>query len=232
MPIAVDLAVSAEHGNILQSDKWEHLIRSRRIAGAHGAPPCKTYSMARWLQLPDQPCPQPLRDRAQPWGREGLNLKQIMQCHSGTMLMMQTLRLLLLVYAFGGSISLEHPKGEWDHEEKWCIWLAGLVRWLLLGPQLELCTFLQGPLGQVSPKPTTGENDELPCKGMGDTTHIGTHEVTFKEKILKGGGQRRQKFIQAGYVNALLSAMQNTLQLWTEQVLTRSQKMWLLPWKC
>eukprot|EP00435_Cladocopium_sp_Y103_P008907 s549_g2.t1 len=169
-PIAVDLAVSAEHGDILQSDKWEHLIRSRRVAGAHGAPPCETFSLARWIPIPDQPSPQPLRSRAQPWGREGLSLRETSQCFTGTLLMMKTLRLLLLVYLHGGSVSLEHPKGEWDHAEKWCIWLAGLVRWLLLGPELELCTFLQGPLGQVSAKPTTlllGRLMQIPAKIFG-----------------------------------------------------------------
>eukprot|EP00435_Cladocopium_sp_Y103_P026377 s2553_g6.t1 len=93
-PMAVDLAVSKEHGDILQSEKWIHLVKSRRVVGAHGAPPCETFSLARWNPLPDQPSPQPLREREPPWGREGLNLRELLQCHMGSVLMLRTLHLL------------------------------------------------------------------------------------------------------------------------------------------
>ena len=90
-----------------------------------------------------------------PWGRCHISLKELLQCHVGSILMWETLKLLLLVYAFGGSVSLEHPKGEWDSNEKWCVWMSGFVRWMLKGPSFDSITFLQGPLGQCAPKPTT-----------------------------------------------------------------------------
>lgn len=127
-PIAVDLAVCPEHGNIFHSHVWERLIQERRVVGAHGGPPCETYSVARWRDIPGQLCPQPLRDQSHPWGRLFLSLAEVIQCHVGTTLMMVTLRLLLLVYAFGGSISLEHPRGDIDSQEKWCIWLHQMGR--------------------------------------------------------------------------------------------------------
>jgi hypothetical protein len=82
-------------------------------------------------------------------------LAELIQCHVGTELMLTTLRLLLLVYAHGGSISLEHPMGEADSQEKWCVWLSSFIKWILLGADIRLVSFLQGPLGQCAPKPTT-----------------------------------------------------------------------------
>jgi hypothetical protein len=73
----------------------------------------------------------------------------------GTVLMMVTLRLLLMVFAFGGIISLEHPNGDPSSSQKFCIWVSSLMRWTLKGPDLQTSTFLQGPLGQCAPKPTT-----------------------------------------------------------------------------
>ena len=155
VPVAIDLAVSKEHGNVMEDTLWIRLIHARRVVGAHGGPPCETYSEARWLDIPGQACPQPLRDQSMPWGRCFLSYPELLQCHVGSILMWATLKLLLLVYAFGGSISLEHPRGAWNDEQKWCVWMSGFVRWILRGPQLQTLTFLQGPLGQCAPKPTT-----------------------------------------------------------------------------
>ena len=33
--------------------------------------------------------------------------------------------------------------------------MSSLIKWILLGPALDTVTFLQGPLGQCAPKPTT-----------------------------------------------------------------------------
>ena len=33
--------------------------------------------------------------------------------------------------------------------------MSGFIRWMLRGPSFESVTFLQGPLGQCAPKPTT-----------------------------------------------------------------------------
>lgn len=155
VPIAVDLAVCPTHGNVLHSSLWERLIMARRVVGAHGGPPCETYSVARWREVPGKACPRPLRDQDFPWGRLFLQLFELIQCHTGTQLMMVTLKLLLLVYAHNGSISLEHPRGDMDSQERWCIWMSGFIQWMLLAHDVNTVTFLQGPLGQCAPKPTT-----------------------------------------------------------------------------
>ena len=125
---------------------WDRLIRARKVAGAHGGPPCETFTSARWIELPDTCGPRPLRDQEMPWGRDYLMPHELQQCVTGSALMMVTLKLLLLVFLYSGSISMEHPR---------CIWMSSLVRWSLLGPDLTTLAFLQGLFGQCSPKPTT-----------------------------------------------------------------------------
>eukprot|EP00435_Cladocopium_sp_Y103_P047666 s534_g14.t1 len=162
MPVALDLAVDGTHGNLLNHQPILNLIRSRRVVGAHGGPPCETYSVARWRSIPGICHPRPLRDQQFPWGRLYLSLLELLQCQVGTELMLVTMKILLEVYAAGGSISLEHPRGDLESDERWCIWLSSFMKWILLGPDLQTCTFLQGPLGQCAPKPTTMLIGRLP----------------------------------------------------------------------
>ena len=75
--------------------------------------------------------------------------------------MLATLKLLVMIFVFGGSISLEHPAGDGD-PQKWCIWNSAFIKWLLLDGQMQTVTFLQGPLGQAFAKPTTMLTGRLP----------------------------------------------------------------------
>ena len=53
-----------------------------------------------------------------PWGRDYIMLHELQQCVTGSVLMMETLKLLLLVYLYGGSISMKHPRGDGDSDHK------------------------------------------------------------------------------------------------------------------
>ena len=50
---------------------------------------------------------------------------------------------------------MEHPRGSNDDQRQWCIWMSAFVKWMLIDAQINTVTFLQGPLGQPFPKPTT-----------------------------------------------------------------------------
>ena len=69
--------------------------------------------------------------------------------------MLTTLKLLFMIHAYGGSISLEHPAGDNNNPRMWGIWKSAFIKWLMLGAQISSITFLQGPLGQSFAKPTT-----------------------------------------------------------------------------
>ena len=69
--------------------------------------------------------------------------------------MLQAIYLLLLVFLHGGSFSLEHPKGQGGKDGKWSIWDSAFIQQLLLCAEVRRVDFLQGPLGQPFPKPTS-----------------------------------------------------------------------------
>eukprot|EP00438_Fugacium_kawagutii_P016181 Skav225033 [mRNA] locus=scaffold2061:194267:195232:+ [translate_table: standard] len=154
-PICIDLAIDPDAGNVLSDDIWMRLIRARRVRAAHAGPPCETYTEARWLELPGQQGPRPLRSATHPWCMPQRREKEVRQCHIGTILFLQAVKLLMLTWAHGGAITLEHPRGPQSAELRWCIWFSAFLRQWLLAPGVYIVQFLQGPLGQISAKPTT-----------------------------------------------------------------------------
>ena len=154
IPICIDVAIDAEVGNILEDKLWRSLIHARRVAGGHAGPPCETYSLARWLEIENQLYPRPLRSGEYPWGMDGRTLKETRQWLMGNLLMWRALSLLLLIYVFGGSFTLEHPKGCGGTNNRWTIWDSSFVRQLLLAGDIRVWTILQGPLGRPYAKPT------------------------------------------------------------------------------
>ena len=107
----MDLAIDQKFGNILDDVLWRRLIMARKVTGVHAAPPCETYTLARWIEVNDGPAPRPLRDMQSPWGKDDLTIQEVTQCFVGTLLMMKALSLMVLAYCYGASFSLEHPKG-------------------------------------------------------------------------------------------------------------------------
>eukprot|EP00435_Cladocopium_sp_Y103_P017695 s325_g4.t1 len=153
IPISIDLAIDRECGNILHDGMWRDLIRSRQVSGAHGAPPCETFSLARWIEA-DGVAPRPLRNMEQPWGVDHRNLREVEQVTIGNMLMVKTLYLLTMVFFFGGSVTMEHPAEIEDKAHKWTIWDSAFVHQLLTIVGFYKVRFLQGPLGRPFSKPT------------------------------------------------------------------------------
>ena len=132
---------------------WIRLIHARRVTGCHAAPPCETFTAARWLPAPEGLKPRPLRDSDFPWCKTFISLSEVAQCITGNLLMYKALFLVLLVHIHGGSTTLEHPRGDPSDARKWCIWDAAFLRELLLDRDFDLLPFLQGPLGRPFSKP-------------------------------------------------------------------------------
>ena len=156
IPIPVDLAVDPQHGDIFQSHLWVNLIRAKKVVASHGAPPCETYSLARWNKIDeaDGPGPRPLRDAQHPWGLWERSMSEVQQVTFGTLLMLQALRLLWLTYLHGGCYTMEHPRGPTAPGRQWSIWQSGFVLEMMQAHDVGLLDFLQGPLGQPFAKPT------------------------------------------------------------------------------
>lgn len=162
IPICIDVAIHRVYGDVHRDDLWIRLIKSGLVIGAHAGPPCETYSAARWIEEIGRLFPRPLRDGDHPWGIPNRSVKETKQAAVGTMLMMRTLQLLMMVYAYGGAFTLEHPAGDDHDHRKWSIWKSGMVRRLLRCKDFRRVRFLQGPLGQPFSKPTVFLSARLP----------------------------------------------------------------------
>eukprot|EP00435_Cladocopium_sp_Y103_P047607 s1949_g14.t1 len=154
IPIPIDVAIDAHHGNVFNDKLWISLIHSKKVVGGHGGPPCETFSLARWIECDNGTFPRPLRTTEQPWGCDERTDREVRQTLVGSLLMFRTLYLLVLIYAFGGSFTLEHPAGCGGQDHKWSIWESSFIAQLLLAGDIRRWTILQGPLGQPFPKPT------------------------------------------------------------------------------
>eukprot|EP00435_Cladocopium_sp_Y103_P042136 s1102_g11.t1 len=172
IPIPVDMAVSKQHGNVFHDHLWQRLIVARKVSGGHAGPPCETFSLARWIQFEEELFPRPLRTTEQPWGCDERNLREVQQALIGTLLMFRALYLLVLIFAHGGSFTLEHPAGCGGRDQKWSIWESAFVKQLLLAGSIKQWTFLQGPLGQPFSKPTNLLAARLEGIGLGRTDLI------------------------------------------------------------
>ena len=165
IPVCIDLAVHETHGDVARFGLWEALIRTGRVCAGHAGPPCETFSLARWLPNPESIFPRPLRNAAQPWGMTNRTKSEVLQAEVGTYLMVCALRLLTMIFFFGGCTSLEHPRGPNCADTQWAIWFSGFVRELLRLDRMQLMAMLQGPLGRPFAKPTRlllGRLEDLP----------------------------------------------------------------------
>ena len=162
IPICIDVAVHSVYGDVHRDDLWIRLIKAGYVVSAHAGPPCETYSAARWIEEIGRLFPRPLRDSLHPWGVPNRSLKEVRQVFIGTLLMLKTLHILMLVYAYGGAFTLEHPTGDDLDTRKWSIWKSGMVKRLLRSKDFRKVRFLQGPLGQPFCKPTTFLSARLP----------------------------------------------------------------------
>lgn len=90
----------------------------------------------------------------------------------------------MLIDAFGGSASLEHPKGQAPAHGRFSVWISSLVRRLLQAPHWNLTTFLQGPLGVEYAKPTRLLHVRLP--GMSQALYQGYDPMWKPTEVLGG----------------------------------------------
>ena len=121
-------------------------MKSRRIVGGHEGPICGNLqcssvggyhqTMAFSQAITDQP-----RFHG---GCDSRQLQEVWQCHVGTILMLTTIKILTWIYAYGGSVTLEHPRGDSESSEKWSIWRSGFLRQLLLVADAQAHNLLTG----------------------------------------------------------------------------------------
>ena len=114
----------------------------------------------------------------------GLSLQELKQLDTGSHLMWLSIGYMMLIDAFGGSASLEHPRGQAPAHGRFSVWISSLVRRLLQAPHWNLTTFLQGPLGVEYAKPTRLLHIRLP--GMSQALYQGYDPMWKPTEVLGG----------------------------------------------
>ena len=154
-PVCMDLCLDTTQCNLLDpgtQSVWFHRLASGQVVGLHASPPCETYTDARWMEPPPgQTKPRPLRML----GVEQREPKEVQQCRVGSALFFAAVQFCTWALLVGACATLEHPKGTGPVLGRFRIWDAGFIKRLLRSALCKLYTFNQGPLGQVSVKPTT-----------------------------------------------------------------------------
>ena len=103
---------------------WFPHFLGGRVGAFGAAPPCETWSVARWIEygqaileqsphaaeeLHNRKHPVPLRTAARPWGRTDLTPKEDRQVRTANVLLTYTIAFATLVFFCGIGAWVEHP---------------------------------------------------------------------------------------------------------------------------
>ena len=158
IPVCFDLCLDEVRCNLLDVElqkQWFHRMRTGQVVGTHASPPCETYTDARWLEPPSGAMkPRPLRSLDFPWMCER-DAREVRQYRVGNSLYFTAIIFCTLAYLSGCCATLEHPAGKGPPIGRFRIWDSAYLRRLLRAAECRLFSFPQGPLGQISWKPTT-----------------------------------------------------------------------------
>jgi hypothetical protein len=153
--VSIDIVHSktADLANPKQLKFWTDQIRSGRVVGAAGGPPCETWSTARFRAGG----PPPLRSRDKPWGLPDLNHKHQKQVLVANTLLQVFITVFVEIVLVGACAFLEHPAVTDLHDqyEAPSIWYLEQITSILKINGVSKVSCNQGRHGAVSLKPTT-----------------------------------------------------------------------------
>ena len=96
---------------------WEPQLRAGRVAAIGTAPPCETWSIARFADCEgigqagwhNRTRPVPLRTAWHPWGRKDLTPREARQVRTANVLLLCTILFATLASFYGTALWIEHP---------------------------------------------------------------------------------------------------------------------------
>ena len=131
--VAVVDIVHGSHHDISRgaASFWFPQFIGGRVGAFGAAPPCETWSVARWFEyaqailersqlaaeeLHNRKHPVPLRTAAQPWGRSDLTPKEHRQVRTANILLTYTIAFATLALFCGIGAWVEHPGLQPKHQ--------------------------------------------------------------------------------------------------------------------
>ena len=153
--LMIDLALSESHD--VGQESFENLIldwiRRGFVGGILVAPPCETWSEARYLETGRDRDPRPIRTADDPFGIATLTVSEWMQIQVSSFLLFVTIRVLFAAAMHYVPAILEHPK-EPNKKERASIWRLPWLRFLEQTCGMVKHLVWQGAYGAAAPKPT------------------------------------------------------------------------------
>ena len=241
---AVMVDNDAERGGSAQDDLMDDAFfrdilrraQDGEFAATIAAPPCSTFSVARFFQKEGQTGPPPVRTRTHPNGIPGQPLIRIREVQRADKLIARTCDVLRAVVKTGGEFILENPadRGNPDnsylfiHKDHAPLWILPEIKELQAEVKGTMITFPMCELGHASQKLTTllvtpGLVEPLRFLGKLRCTHKTHHQV--------GGEQMDGKYTSA----EAAQYPSNLNQLLAKAVAEVNQKTkdpsWILGWE-
>ena len=135
---------------------WQQYVAGGYFFAVIGAPPCETYSAARFQEVaPGEHGPPPVRSLEEPWGKAVNAVKYQKQILVANDLMQSWLLILLAAYRVGTMVVMEHPAASVHRQEAPSIWKTVELMMIAQLPRAAKHLVVQGLYGAVSAKPTT-----------------------------------------------------------------------------
>ena len=187
--LMLDLALSDNH-DITNDDLVAKLLqwfRAGIIAGLLVAPPCETWSEARYQLEENGRAPRPIRTAEFPFGALQLTAAELQQILVASTLLFAALRLLLAAMMTGTPGIMEHPR-EPKRPERASIWRLHWLQAMFSSRLVQLRLIRQAEYGARSSKPTHLAVCHVPC--FWETMSVHTVAVNWSNlTVLKGKQQ-------------------------------------------
>eukprot|EP00438_Fugacium_kawagutii_P003190 Skav218035 [mRNA] locus=scaffold214:554591:559293:+ [translate_table: standard] len=134
---------------------WKQLVASHCFLGLIGAPPCETWSVARWGSLLHKDSgPRPVRTLRQPWALQSSSVRELKQVSLSNDLLQYWFLMIAIATRLQISWLTEHPGWAKHVEQAASIWALPQAAALRTAGACE-ALLLQGHYGAPCAKPTT-----------------------------------------------------------------------------
>eukprot|EP00438_Fugacium_kawagutii_P022407 Skav209128 [mRNA] locus=scaffold682:167178:169124:- [translate_table: standard] len=162
--LCLDLALSPQHDvtNRRLVDDLVKGLTTGHIAAYLVAPPCETWSEARYNIIPDQDCPRPIRTACDPFAIRGLSWKELQQIATANFLLFVAVRLLTISALSGVPGIMEHPKPS-RSSERASIWRLPWITKMCEARLLRIHLVMQARYGATALKPTFFATCNIQC---------------------------------------------------------------------
>ena len=162
--LLLDLALSDKH-DVGQPSLVKTILGwldSGAVSALLVAPPCETWSEARWIEPREEHDPRPVRTGEDPLGKAQTTKAELAQLTIANYLLYVAIMLMFRAAMTGIPSIMEHPK-EPNKPSRPTIWKLPWIVALEQAGLLRKCLIWQAHYGSTAPKPTHLGIAHLPC---------------------------------------------------------------------